>query len=113
MYNFSVPTQPKAWINRVCVAGRTFQYSPTGPVGLLPPGKKAFVVSTRGGVCSGESPAAAMDHHEAYLHTVLGFMGVADISIVRVEGRGMGEDAKDAKAAALARAATQIVALAA
>ena len=110
MYNFSVPTQLKAWIDRVCVAGRTFQYTPTGPEGLLPKGKKAFIASARGGVYSGDSPAAFMDHQESYLQGVLGFMGVTDVSIVRAEGLNMGEEVK---AAALARAATEIEALAA
>ena len=110
MYNFSVPTQLKAWIDRVCVVGRTFQYTATGPVGLLPEGKKAFIASTRGGVFSGDSPAAFMDHQESYLRAVLGFMGVTDVTIVRAEGLGMGEEVK---AAALARAAAEIEALAA
>ena len=110
MYNFSVATQLKTWIDRVCVADRTFRYTPTGPVGLLPPGKKVFIASTRGGVYSGDSPAASMDHQEAYLRTILSFMGVTHISVVRAEGLGMGEEAK---AAALANAAGQIEALAA
>jgi len=110
MYNFSVPAQLKAWIDRVCVAGRTFQYTATGPVGLLPKGKKAFVASTRGGVYSGDSPAAFMDHQEPYLQAVLGFMGVSDVSVVRAEGLNMGEDIR---AAALAQAAAYIEALAA
>ncbi len=110
MYNFSVPTQLKAWIDRVCVAGRTFQYTATGPEGLLPKGKKAFIASARGGVYSGESPAAFMDHQESYLRGVLGFMGVTDVSIVRAEGLNMGAEVK---AAAMAKAATEIEALAA
>ena len=110
MYNFSVPTQLKAWIDRVCVAGRTFQYTATGPEGLLPKGKRAFIASARGGVYSGDSPAAAMDHQESYLTAVLGFMGITDVSVVRVEGLSMGEEVK---AAALAKATTEIAALAA
>jgi FMN-dependent NADH-azoreductase len=110
MYNFSVSAQLKAWIDRVSVAGRTFQYTATGPVGLLPAGKRAFVASTRGGVYSGDSPAAFMDHQESYLQAVLGFMGVTDITVVRAEGLNMGEEAK---AAALTKAAAQIEALAA
>src|ERR1700740_1623676 len=57
MYNFSIPSQLKAWIDRVCVAGRTFQYGANGPEGLLPAGKKAFIASSRGGVYTGDSPA--------------------------------------------------------
>jgi len=110
MYNFSVPAQLKAWIDRVCVAGRTFQYTAAGPVGLLPEGKRAFVASTRGGVYSGDSPAAFMDHQESYLQAVLGFVGVSDVSVVRAEGLNMGEEVR---AAALAKASAQIEALAA
>ncbi|WP_375402746.1 FMN-dependent NADH-azoreductase [uncultured Sphingomonas sp.] len=110
MYNFSVPTQLKAWIDRVCVAGRTFQYTAAGPEGLLPKGKRAFIASARGGVYSGDSPAASMDHQESYLTGVLGFMGVTDVSVVRAEGLNMGEEVK---AAALAKATTEIEALAA
>lgn len=110
MYNVSVPSQLKTWIDRVCVASRTFEYTATGPVGLLPQGKKAFIASTRGGVYSGDSPAAFMDHQESYLRAVLAFMGVTEVSVVRAEGLSMGEEAK---AAALAKAATEIEALAA
>ena len=110
MNNFSVPTQLKAWIDRVCVAGRTFQYAATGPEGLLPKGKKAFIASARGGVYSGDSPAAFMDHQESYPRGVLGFMGVTDVFVVRAKGLNMGAEVK---AAALAKAATEIEALAA
>ena len=110
MYNFTVPTQLKAWIDRVCVAGKTFQYGANGPEGLLPQGKRAFIASARGGVYSGDSPAAFLDHQESYLRSVLGFIGVTDVSIVRAEGLNMGDEAK---AAALARATTEIAALAA
>ncbi|MGK6324681.1 FMN-dependent NADH-azoreductase [Sphingomonas sp. DT-51] len=108
MYNFSVPAQLKAWIDRVSVAGRTFQYTAAGPVGLLPKGKRAFIASARGGVYSGESAAASMDHQESYLQAVLGFMGVSDISVVRAEGLNMGDEVRSA---ALAKAAAQITAL--
>lgn len=110
MYNFTVPTQLKAWVDRVCIAGKTFQYGANGPEGLLPKGKRAFIASARGGVYSGNSPAAAMDHQEPYLRGVLGFMGITDVSVVRAEGLAMGDEAK---AAALAKATIEIAALAA
>jgi FMN-dependent NADH-azoreductase len=109
MYNFSIPSQLKGWIDRVCVAGRTFRYGPNGPEGLVT-GKKAFIVSTRGGVYTGNSPAAAFEHQESYLRGVLGFIGITDVTIVRAEGLNLGEEAKSA---AVAQAKQQIEALAA
>ncbi|NRP90726.1 FMN-dependent NADH-azoreductase 1 [Ensifer adhaerens] len=109
MYNFTVPTQLKGWIDRVCVAGRTFQYGANGPEGLVK-GKKVFLASARGGVYTGDSPAAGLDHQEKYLLGVLAFIGLTDVTIIRAEGLALGEDAK---AAAIASAKTQIAALAA
>jgi FMN-dependent NADH-azoreductase len=110
MYNFSVPSQLKGWIDRVCVAGRTFQYGANGPQGLLPEGKKVVIASTRGGVYTGDSPAAALEHHESYLRGVLGFIGLIDVTIIRAEGLNLGEEPK---AAAIAGAKAQIASLAA
>ena len=110
MYNFSVPSQLKAWIDRVCVAGRTFQYGANGPEGLLPKGKKVFIASSRGGVYTGNSPAAVLEHHETYLRGVLGFIGLTDVTVVRAEGLNLGEEAK---AAAIAKAKAEIASLAA
>jgi FMN-dependent NADH-azoreductase len=104
MYNFSIPSQLKAWIDRVAQAGRTFRYTSEGPVGLAV-GKKAIVVSSRGGVYAGTAFEAAMDHQEAYLRTVLNFMGITDIAYVRAEGVGMGPEQKNE---ALASANRQI-----
>ncbi|MDB5526994.1 MAG: FMN-dependent NADH-azoreductase [Devosia sp.] len=110
MYNFSVPSQLKAWIDRVCVAGRTFQYGANGAEGLLPKGKKVFIASTRGGVYTGDSPTALLEHHETYLKGVLGFIGLTDVTIVRAEGLNLGDESK---AAAIAKAKAEIALLAA
>ena len=109
MYNFSVPSQLKGWIDRICVAGRTFQYGANGPEGLVI-GKKVFIASTRGGVYTGDSPAAGLDHQESYLRGVLAFIGLTDVTVIRAEGLNLGEDIK---AAAVAQAKQQIEALAA
>ncbi|MFC4724388.1 FMN-dependent NADH-azoreductase [Glycocaulis abyssi] len=93
MYNFSVPTQLKAWLDRLAVPGKTFRYTETGPVGLAG-GKTVYVVSSRGGKLAGSAAEAAMDHQEAYLKTMMGFFGITDVRIVRAEGLGMGEDAR-------------------
>jgi len=91
MFNFSIPSQLKAWIDRVAQAGRTFSYSAEGPKGLAV-GKKVIVVSTRGGVYAGTAYEAAMDHQEAYLRTVLNFLGMTDVAYVRAEGIAMKKD---------------------
>jgi FMN-dependent NADH-azoreductase len=110
MYNFAVPTQLKAWIDRSLVAGRTFHYTPTGPEGLLPKDKKVIVVSSRGGFYGPETPLAAFDHQEAYLRQALGFIGLTDITIVRAEGIAVSPESKET---ALASARREISALAA
>lgn len=98
MYNFSVPTQLKAWIDRIAQAGRTFKYTEAGPVGLAG-GKTVVIASTRGGSYT-SGPAAAMDHQETYLRAVLGFFGVTDVRIVRAEGLAMGDAAREQALAA-------------
>jgi len=108
MYNFTIPSQLKAWIDRIAQAGRTFRYTEKGPEGLAG-GKTVIVASTRGGIYS-SGPATAMDHQESYLKAVLGFLGVTDVSFVRAEGLAMGDEARSK---ALAAAAGDIVAHAA
>jgi FMN-dependent NADH-azoreductase len=98
MYNFSVSSSFKAWIDHVARAGVTFKYTETGPVGLLQ-GKKVYVFTARGGVYS-HGPAMSMDFHETYLRAVLGFIGLRDVTFIHTEGLGMGE-------AAVERALTQ------
>ena len=104
LYNFSVPSQLKAWIDRLAQPGRTFKYGEKGPVGLAA-GKTVIVVSTRGGVYSTSAGGQAMEHQESYLKTVFGFFGITDVRIVRAEGLSMGDAAK---AAALEAAREQI-----
>lgn len=108
MYNFAVPSQLKAWIDRLARAGRTFRYGPNGPEGLAG-GRKVIIASSRGGVYSTSAAGQAADHQESWLKLVFGFIGITDVSIVRVEGVGMGPDAL---AAAFAAAEAEIAALA-
>ncbi|WCM93842.1 FMN-dependent NADH-azoreductase [Acidovorax sp. NCPPB 2350] len=90
MYNFSVPTQLKAWIDRVTQPGRTFRYTETGPIGLTQ-GKRVIVASTRGGMYS-EPALQHMDYQEDYLRTIFNFMGIVDVRIVRAERLSRGPD---------------------
>ena len=103
-YNFSIPSQLKAWIDRIAQPGRTFRYTATGPEGLAK-GKTVIIASSRGGVYSTSEGGRALEHQESYLQTVLGFFGVTDVRFVRAEGVAMGEEAK---AAAMALAAQTI-----
>ena len=102
LYNFTVPTQLKAWIDRLAQAGRTFKYTEKGPVGLAT-GKTLIVASTRGGIYSTSEVGQAMEHQESYLKVVFGFFGVTDVRFVRAEGVAMG-DAPKAAAIGSARA---------
>ncbi|MDP3813712.1 FMN-dependent NADH-azoreductase [Pseudomonas sp.] len=101
MYNFALPSQLKAWIDRITVAGKTFKYGENGPQGLAG-GKQVVIVSTAGGVHAGQPSGAA---HEQYLKFVLGFVGIDDIQVVRAEGLAYGEEPR---AAAMQAAAQQV-----
>jgi FMN-dependent NADH-azoreductase len=88
IYNFGVPAALKTWIDLVARAGETFQYTETGPEGLLT-GKRAIVTVASGGVPVG-SP---MDHATTYLTQVLGFIGITDVTYVSATGLAVDPDA--------------------
>ena len=106
LYNFAIPSQLKAWIDRITQAGRTFRYTAQGAEGLAA-GKTVIIVSTRGGVYSGSPAMEAMEHQESYLKALFGFLGITDIRIVRAEGLAMGNDSR---AKALSQAHAEIAA---
>lgn len=106
MYNFGIPSQLKAWIDLLAVAGKTFRYSSTGPEGLCGD-KRIVLVSSRGGQYGPGSPYEAADFQEKYLKTIFGFLGVKDIDVVRAEGVGR----PDVRDAAIAGAQQQIAEL--
>lgn len=93
MYNFGIPSQLKAWIDRLAVAGKTFRYGANGAEGLAG-GKTVIVASSRGGFYGADTQAAFLDHQETYLRGVFGFFGITDISFIRAEGVAMGESAR-------------------
>jgi FMN-dependent NADH-azoreductase len=90
MYNFGVPTQLKAWIDRIAVPGKVFRYTENGPQGLVG-GKRVIVASSRGGIYS-EGPAAHMDFQEKYLHAFFGFIGIEEVEVIRAEGIAIGPE---------------------
>src|SRR5580658_7603797 len=92
MYNFSIPSTLKAWIDHVARAGRTFRYTAAGPEGLLK-GKKVFVVTARGGLYAGDGPHRAYDFQEPYLRAVLGFLGLDDVTFLHLEGLNISAEA--------------------
>jgi FMN-dependent NADH-azoreductase len=104
LYNFTIPSGLKAWIDRVVVAGKTFKYSAEGPVGLAGD-KKVVIVATSGGKYA-DTPIDAA--HVGHLKTVLGFVGLKDVTVVRAAGLNMGPESRDA---AFAAAEAQIAAL--
>ena len=105
MYNFTIPSQLKAWIDRIFVAGKTFRYTDKGPQGLAG-GKEVVLAVSRGGIYSAGSPA---EFGESYLRHALGFLGIDDVRVVRAEGLNRGpaqrEAAMQAALAAIAPAA--------
>ena len=101
MYNFGMASTLKTWFDHVLRARVTFRYTENGPEGLLK-GKKAIVVETRAGFYS-EGPAAAMDHQEPHIRTLLGFIGIEDVTFVRAEKLAFGPEAAEASI----RAATE------
>lgn len=93
MYNFSISSQLKAWIDRITVAGKSFRYTANGPEGLAG-GKRVIIASSRGGIYSEGSAAQPMDFQETYLRALFGFLGVTDLEFVRAEGVNVSEDHK-------------------
>lgn len=104
MYNFAIPSTLKSWLDHVLRAGVTFQYTAEGPRGLLA-GKRAFVLTARGGVYAG----TPLDQQEPYLRQVLGFIGIEEVTFIHAEGLNMGGDAAEQ---GLARARERLSAVA-
>jgi FMN-dependent NADH-azoreductase len=107
MYNFNIPSQLKAWIDLLAVAGKTFSYQSGAPQGLCG-GKRILIVSSRGGMYGPGSPYETADFQERYLKHIFGFFGITDITVIRAEGIGHGPDAAKA---AIASAEAQITEL--
>ena len=103
MYNFSVPSQLKSWIDHIAVPGVTFKYGPTGPEGQCG-GKKVIILSTRGGQYGPGTPFEPYDFQEKYLRAVFGFLGIQDVTVITAEGVARGpEIAAEAIAGAKAK----------
>lgn len=84
MHNFTIPSTLKAWLDHTARSGKTFRYTENGPVGMVT-GKKVFLSIASGGVYS-EGQMKMYDFTEPYLRAVLGFLGMTDVTVLRVEG---------------------------
>lgn len=91
LYNFTISSQLKSWVDRILVAGKTFRYTDKGPEGLAG-AKRVVLTVARGGVYSGNAPAASFEHAETYMRTILGFIGVTDPEVIVAEGIALGPD---------------------
>ena len=94
MYNFTLPTQLKAWIDRIVVAGKTFRYGENGPEGLAGD-KRVIIALARGGFYDQGSPAAALEFLESYLRGIFGFIGITP-EFVAADGLGISAEQRQA-----------------
>ena len=94
MYNFTLPTQLKAWIDRILVAGKTFRYTESGPEGLAG-GRRVIVALARGGMYDAGSPAASLEHLESYLRGIFNFIGI-EPEFVAADGLNFGAEQREA-----------------
>ena len=106
-YNFGIPSQLKAWVDRLAVAGKTFRYTEKGAEGLAG-GKRVVLAIARGGFYGAGSPSASFEHAETYLRGVFGFFGITEIEVVVAEGMAAGPASRSA---GIARAEQEIAAL--
>lgn len=107
MYNFTIPSQLKAWIDRILVVGKTFKYGAAGPEGLAG-GKRVIVAISRGGYYGAGSPAAALEHLESYLRGVFGFMGIQNAEFIIADGIQVGPDHREKALAGALQAVTSL-----
>lgn len=94
MYNFAIPSQLKAWIDRILVAGKTFRYTPSGPEGLAG-GKRVIVAASRGGFYGAGTPHEAFEHQTSYLRIVFAFIGIPAIEVIEAEGIALGPEQRE------------------
>ncbi|HEY4075896.1 MAG TPA: FMN-dependent NADH-azoreductase [Rhizomicrobium sp.] len=109
MYNFTIPSQLKAWIDRIVVAGKTFSYDASGPKGLAG-NKRVIIAISRGGFYGAGAPAAALEHLESYLRGIFGFIGVTNPEIILAEGLQAGPDQREKAMQQALETATTLVA---
>jgi FMN-dependent NADH-azoreductase len=107
MYNFTIPSQLKAWIDRIVVAGKTFKYGAQGAEGLAG-NKRVIIAISRGGFYGAGMPAAAGEYVETYLRWVFGFIGVNNLELISAEGVQVGPEHREKALAGALQAATNL-----
>jgi FMN-dependent NADH-azoreductase len=107
MYNFTIPSQLKAWIDRIVVVGKTFKYGAQGVEGLAG-NKRVIVAISRGGFYSADTPAAAGEHVESYLRWVFGFIGVKNLEFISADGVQVGPEHREKALVGALEAATNL-----
>jgi FMN-dependent NADH-azoreductase len=107
MYNFTIPSQLKAWIDRILVAGKTFKYGENGPQGLAG-NKRVIVAISRGGYYGADTPAALGEHLETYLRWVFGFIGIANPEFILADGIQVGPEHREKALTSALAAATNL-----
>ena len=107
MYNFTIPSQLKAWIDRILVAGKTFKYGAQGAEGLAG-NKRVIIAISRGGFYSAGTPAAVGEHLETYLRWVFGFIGVTNPEFISADGIQIGPEHREKALAGALQAATNL-----
>jgi len=107
MYNFTIPSQLKAWIDRIVVAGKTFKYGAQGPEGLAG-NKRVIVAISRGGFYGAGTPMAALEHLETYLRGVFGFLGVTHLEFISADGIQVGPEHREKALASALQAVTAL-----
>ena len=107
MYNFTIPSQLKAWIDRILVAGKTFKYGAQGPEGLAGD-KRVIVAISRGGFYGAGTPTAALEHLESYLRGVLGFIGITNPEFISADGIQISPEHREKALAGALQAVTNL-----
>jgi FMN-dependent NADH-azoreductase len=107
MYNFTIPSQLKAWIDRIVIAGKTFKYGAQGPEGLAG-NKRVIVAISRGGFYGAGTPAAVGEHLETYLRWVFGFIGIKNLEFIFADGIQVGPEHREKALADARQAATNL-----
>jgi FMN-dependent NADH-azoreductase len=107
MYNFTIPSQLKAWIDRIVVGGKTFKYGANGPEGLAGD-KRVIIAVSRGGFYGAKTPAAVGEHLETYLRWVFAFIGVKNPEFISADGVQIGPEHREKALAGALQAATNL-----
>jgi FMN-dependent NADH-azoreductase len=107
MYNFTIPSQLKAWIDRILVAGKTFKYGAQGAEGLAGD-KRVIVAISRGGFYGPGAPTEALEHLETYLRGVFGFIGVTQLEFISADGIQIGPEQRERAVASALQAVANL-----